>query len=409
VRVLYIGRGILPEGVHRELIQKRPLLPNLHTLFVSRRPQEEWYWSPCANDVEDLLLLFLTHTVRRFSIFCDHLAIDPEVLFTRAPNLIDLRMACSEVMTVHSSTVPRRLVPGYNWREDDTNEGVYVQPTMGEWVMRITANLGRWNNLSSVTVNGSFIENQVALERLAQLATLKHLGIFQPEQPAWDTLSTEVVLFPSLKSLALYQAQPDDLKAVTRCTTLVGRIEDFTWHVKREANTVAIQHCVTALAGIAAQGNHIRILRIVDVRHGPRSPPIWCNIGMVEVFSKLTLDQLYIDDGFHMLEYNPSPMIALSAAGPQLTHLSLRGVVVPIQLISPLAAMYPALGVLRCKIDKDLHGPAYLDPAVPTINPPPAARDESHRVFLEIAIDNGVWTALGRRKQLGQDPASTLG
>ncbi|KAG8718461.1 hypothetical protein FRC09_012647 [Ceratobasidium sp. 395] len=179
VHTLSIGLSVLPsywnlllhqlqvplDGEHR---YKHPLLPNLRSLSFGREYYgDEWLdITRRPNNVCDLFLLFLSKSLRTVSFFVNYMAIDPDILYARAPDLTDMHFGQSFASEVTAFA---------NDNREGRPTGVIFELDMTDWSARMLSVLPSWGLLTTLTVNGSFLAARDAWLVISGLPRLSYL------------------------------------------------------------------------------------------------------------------------------------------------------------------------------------------------------------------------------------------
>lgn len=394
VKTLYVGRAVLPDTLHAELIGRRPLLPNLRNLFVSRTRHREWHWDRCANDVEDLLLLFLNSSVTRFAVSCNLLAIDPEKLTMHAPNLTDLRLGASHVIIDDTITPPHRLLEGYVHNKDPMNLGFIVMNQPGAWSTKFAGWFTHMASLSHLTVTGAFIQAQKSLEFLRSLPALQVFTIVEPDADNWTVLGSKALDFKFIE-LALRDALLVDVENVLHCGALMACVRSLTLSVVRGVTVNDFDQFYRVLRLLATRVSTLQRLHI-EFGRAPQTSywvPVWNNDNLIILLRQLNVSEFRIDDDFYLLDFGPESIRVFTGLGPQLERLSLQGVIVPLQLLSAFAKSYPRLVFLLCMIDNVVHPEEDLADALPrTPYLPGEERRHELLIVIKIKICSANWT-----------------
>lgn len=384
----------MPDHILSQLFARAPLLPNLQTLFVSQVPNEEWVSPPGDNDLQKLLLLFLNHSVTHFAGYCDDLAIDPTTISDLAPNLKDIRLGCSDTLP----NPPRGMGPCSHKRKGASGKGVYSPETAENWAMTLSKPvvLKEFAYISRITVNGFFICDLSVLEGLARVPALTSFAVVNPQPDYWERLGTEEKLFHNLTDVGLYKTTPIVALSISRCAAMFRSVKNLSVNLTHDGSNAQIEECLEALTGMTDKRSNMNTISVDESpfpRHRTLSKAsLWSNSASIALLSSLAPQKLHTRSRLHVLQYNPSPMTAFSSAGTQLTELSLQGVVLPIQMLSPLSVTYPELSFLRCKIDTGVRDPKELMFKVHFGEVEEATRlNRNQRIVLQFVFTTGIW------------------
>ncbi|KAG8732514.1 hypothetical protein FRC11_013077 [Ceratobasidium sp. 423] len=402
VVTLYIGNFRLPQNLHQALLNsdsESPLFPNLRRLsacatiesvidnytptrrFKNQYP--EWGWIGVReSDIPDIMLLCATPNLELISLFCDGQAIDTETLLRRAPNLTDIRIGVEDMWSppMHRQY---RAGPDYTWHTDAQNLGVFVPPHPIGWSTDLCSQLNRWANLAALTVNGIFISVVENIGHISRLPRLARLAVKDPGEAAWAHFQPDREVFPNLYHLSLYHATLEDVNAVGHCHAITQRVRSLTWVIQRGQENPDLDTCVNGLRATLAHFTLLACLRLTD-QPRMRFPPFWAHPNLPQILKTLELEEVHTTCAVNVLETTPSPILAFSSFGERLTRLSLRHVVIPVQLLVFFSAKYPQLEYLRCVVDlvqfddTDITPlvPGYtnikkIKPSLPTLDSPP--------------------------------------
>ncbi|KAG8725121.1 hypothetical protein FRC09_008133 [Ceratobasidium sp. 395] len=359
IHTLSIGLSVLPVDWNLLLHQrqapadipsmyKKPFLPNLHNLFFGRgggrRGLSEWLdITHQPNNVCDLFLLFLCPNLRAVSFVVNCLAIDPSILYARAPSLTDMRLAIA-------ATTKDISFRGDN--RDQRPTGLALNVDFIAWSARMLGQLPSWKELTDLTVNGLFLAMPDALLVVSRLPLISCFRVISVSGETWGELpSIADEPFPALKHLALERTNPKSAVALVRLTIWAPIVTRFTWTIKRGDDDESLAPCVGALVAISEALPRVRDLQVDDAGRPWNS--LWSDASTGEVLSRFGLQRFmsrYVDSRTVVYDH-ASLLISLAGLGRQLVSLNLINFIIPLQLIPPLADAYPNLEELQCTID----------------------------------------------------------
>ncbi|KAG8792856.1 hypothetical protein FRC12_004656 [Ceratobasidium sp. 428] len=360
VHTLSIGLSVLPsywnlllhqlqvplDGEHR---YKHPLLPNLRSLSFGREYYgDEWLdITRRPNNVCDLFLLFLSKSLRTVSFFVNYMAIDPDILYARAPNLTDMHLGQSFASAITSFSDDNR---------DGRPTGVVFELDMADWSARMLSLLPSWGLLTTLTVNGFFLAARDAWLVISGLPRLSYLRVVSLVGDSWDRLpSITGEPFVSLNHLAIEQTNSLRAAALLQLGVLTQRISRLTWTIDRYDGSLYFTQCVEALIAMSEAAPNLRDLHVDDVNE--RETSFWADTSASKALSRFKLRR------FSTKSAAPRPVLflrnslldSLTSLGADLVSLSVVNFVIPLRLISLFADAYPNLEELRCTIGVQKH------------------------------------------------------
>ncbi|KAG9087859.1 hypothetical protein FRC06_002330 [Ceratobasidium sp. 370] len=357
VRILYLGESVFPELLRLVLVDRRePLLPNLHSLFIGGgHGCPEWPNNTLmANDVHELLMLFLSPSLRTLSVHCAGIAIDPKRLLELAPNLTDMRLSSAERL-IFPPSVPA-CIPGPDMqaricpKHTKRVPGVYRQQKLGQWVDAMSLSLPLWTGLTTLKLSGNFLCVSNSLQRISTLANLVSLEIKSPhEHTPWATLDNRDGVFPKLNRLILDMAIPSVVKDIFRCPAVSMRLTVFEWNVVRRDNMIDVMRCQEAIFAVTTSSANLRVLRVFDSQF--EYHPLWEGDMARNSFTTPSLTEFTTECDMHVFDPTRSLLSTFLALGNSLTYLCLKRLQIPMQLLDMLAQAFPYLSYLRCHID----------------------------------------------------------
>ncbi|KAG9088557.1 hypothetical protein FS749_002066 [Ceratobasidium sp. UAMH 11750] len=371
VRILYLGESVFPELLRLVLVGRRePLLPNLHSLFIAGgRGCIEWPNNTLiANDVHELLMLFLSPSLRTLSVHCAGIAIDPKRLLELAPNLTDMRLSCAERL-IYPPSVPS-CAPGPGMKapacakHSNRVPGVYRQQKLGQWVEEMSLSLPLWTKLTTLKLSGNFLCVSHSLRSISMLTNLASLEIKSPhEHTPWAKLGDGDDVFPKLSKLILDMASPLAVERIFCCEAISVRLTNFEWYVTRQDNVIDATRCQEVMYAVTARAVNLRVLHVLDAPIEYHT--MWEGALARSALVASSLTKFSADCDMHIFDPTHSLLSTFLALGQRLTHLCLNRLQIPVQLLELLARAYPVLSYLRCHIDIRIFSDEDLDARQP--------------------------------------------
>ncbi|KAG9082399.1 hypothetical protein FS749_006869 [Ceratobasidium sp. UAMH 11750] len=358
VHTLYLGSSILPQVLRLAFLgRKDALLPNLRHLFIGASPHSaEWPDNTfTTNDVLELLALFLSPSLQTLSLSCEGLAIDPDELFRRAPNLSDMRLSCGSRLKFPPNTPPCLLFPAEHHpcclNHSTHIPGVYAQAWPGQWADQMTLALPRWQQLTNLAVNGDFLGTKDALRRISVLPNLVRLLIVAPSSFGWADLPSGDDVFPKLRDVTLNMATYPVARTIFCCPAVSPRVAVLDWKICRLNSSTAIAGCVDVLSQFSHVASNIYSLHIYDVPWNGTHLSFWACNTLYDSLLILSPIRFHTECNMHVFDHNPSSIYTFLSLGSRLTYLSLARLQVPAELLELFAYAYPTLSYLRCVVD----------------------------------------------------------